>query len=119
MKLISSELLQIVLAQIQNAEFAQNGEGLVLDGPDPAPAQVELLEAAAAQEGAGVEAGQVAAVQTQLCSVHRDGGGNTTKKIKIGLKRGLHTTDVAYLLHTQQPCVRFPVFPNFLLRKNY
>ncbi len=43
-KLVSSQLLQIVLAQIQNSQFTQNRKSLILDAAHFATTQVQFLK---------------------------------------------------------------------------
>ncbi len=72
MKFISTELFQIVLAQIQNTKFTQNGKSLILNCADHATTQIQFLETSSSQERSGIQNSQIASVQSQICGVHGD-----------------------------------------------
>jgi hypothetical protein len=53
-KFVSSQLLQIVLAQIQNSQFTQNRKSLILDAADFATTQVQFLKTASSWNGSKI-----------------------------------------------------------------
>ncbi len=72
MKFITAKLLHIVLAQIQNTKFAQNGKSLILNCANHATTQVEFLKTSSSQKCCAVQNCQIAAVQSQICGIHGD-----------------------------------------------
>jgi hypothetical protein len=53
-KLVSSQLLQIVLAQIQNSQFTQNRKSLILDAAHFATTQVQFLKTTSSWNGSKI-----------------------------------------------------------------